>query len=348
MGYCTGRQWISPFTYMKLRTTLRSGAGLPPEQASWHTDTTLEPRQFTPDQDIEYLMMVGRLFTETQSVTMLPMMRLMGSDLDPEAEVNPAGSYSIRLLDAADNVLAEQSIGMLLGNHQEEGANLIALVPYMTETARIAVTQEAIEFFSYSVSPNPPQVALDPISGMVSGPITVTWSASDPDGDNITATLLFSEDGGATWDPIALGIPGDQVDLETDFWPGTDQGMLRILVTDGVNTSEDITGPFGVPSKAPEAFIVAPHDWAVLPPEMPVFFLAAGDDAEDGPLSSGAYSWTSDRDGYLGSGEEILVEALSPGWHQVTVTATDSHNNTASDTISVYVGYRMYLPLIFK
>ncbi|MBN1483362.1 MAG: PPC domain-containing protein [Chloroflexia bacterium] len=331
MGYCEPR-WASPYTYKKLRTRLRSGAGLPLQQASL-------------DADSEYLMVVGHIYTATQSAQVRPMLRLHGSDLDPEAMVNPEGPYAVRLLDAGDGLLWEHSFGLIEGNYQEEGAILIALVPYMTDTARIVIAEGGSEYFSFAVSPNPPQVTLDPVIGPVSGIFTATWSASDPDGDPITATLLFSDDGGDTWGPVALDVGASQARMDPSFWPGTDQGLLRILVTDGVNTSEDVVGPFQVVSKAPLVLAVDPRNQAILEPGVPAFFTALGYDAEDGPLGEEAFHWASNRDGSLGDGEEIVAMDLSLGWHEITVSTSDSHGNNASDTISVYVGYRIYLPL---
>ena len=57
-----------------------------------------------------------------------------------------------------------------------------------------------------------------------------------------------------------------------------------------------------------------------------------------------AVCWSSDRDGALGTGDQLLVADLRPGWHEITVTATDDDENTGSDTIGLHVGYRTYLP----
>jgi len=139
-----------------------------------------------------------------------------------------------------------------------------------------------------------------------------------------------------------------QAELDTSFWPETEQGMVRVLVTDGVNTSQDATGPFTVTTKAPVVFIATPEDDSSVPPETPILFSASGYDPEDGPMAGDVFSWSSDRDGDLGTGEEVFVPEPSPGWHEITVSATDSDENTATDTIRVYVGHWVYLPLILK
>ena len=124
--------------------------------------------------------------------------------------------------------------------------------------------------------------------------------------------------------------------------------MVRVLVTDGVNTNHDVTGPFTVTTTAPVVFVATPEDGSGVQPGTPLLLTASGYDPEDGPMEGDVFSWISDRDGDLGSGEEVFVPELSLGWHEITVAATDSDDHTATDTIHIYVGHRVYLPTILK
>jgi len=160
--------------------------------------------------------------------------------------------------------------------------------------------------------------------------------------------VYSSADGGDNWDLMTSGIEETQVELDTSFWPETEQGMMRVLVTDGVNTSQDVTGPFTVTAKAPVVSVTSPETGSGVQPETPILLTASGYDPEDGPMEGDVFSWTSDQDGDLGSGEEVFMPELSPGWHEITVAATDSDDNTTTDTIRVYVGHWVYLPLILK
>jgi hypothetical protein len=59
---------------------------------------------------------------------------------------------------------------------------------------------------------------------------------------------------------------------------------------------------------------------------------------EDGAILDGAaYSWSSDRDGTLGSGEWIVLRKLSLGPHALTLTVHDSVGKTGSATVHVIV-----------
>ncbi|MGR9117121.1 MAG: leucine-rich repeat domain-containing protein, partial [Gammaproteobacteria bacterium] len=62
---------------------------------------------------------------------------------------------------------------------------------------------------------------------------------------------------------------------------------------------------------------------------------ASANDVEDGDISN-AVVWTSDIDGMLGSGQQLLV-TLTANQHLVTATITDSHGNTQTQSVNVTV-----------
>jgi len=62
-------------------------------------------------------------------------------------------------------------------------------------------------------------------------------------------------------------------------------------------------------------------------------------------LGESSLNWTSNRDGNLGTGSAVLTK-LAQGQHIVTLTATDSSGNAATANMNIFVGYRLYLPVI--
>ena len=336
MTYCRPK-WISDYSYRLLMSRL--GTGMP-----FSTDAT------ALEADLDYLVAIGQINPETQVVSLQPMMKLPGSVLNPVQDSQPDDPYAAQLLDGSGVVLTERTFSLMEGSDlpPESDESFAVLAPYEPAAARFAITHEGEEIYSLDISPNAPTVTVDAVTGTITDTLTVSWSADDLDGDALTSAVYSSADGGETWDLMASGIEETQVELDTSFWPETEQGMMRVLVTDGVNTSQDVTGPFTVTTKSPVVFVAAPEDGSAVPPETPVLFTASGYDPEDGPMEGDVFSWTSDRDGDLGSGEEIFAPELSLGWHEITVTATDSDDNTATDSIRVYVGHWVYLPIIMK
>jgi hypothetical protein len=54
-----------------------------------------------------------------------------------------------------------------------------------------------------------------------------------------------------------------------------------------------------------------------------ITFTGHADDPEDGAIPSESLSWESDIDGYLDTGASLDITGLSPGTHEIWLTATD-------------------------
>jgi hypothetical protein len=68
-----------------------------------------------------------------------------------------------------------------------------------------------------------------------------------------------------------------------------------------------------------------------------VIFTGAGTDAEDGNLYGAALVWTSDLDGFIGTGRSFSISTLSVGTHRITLTVTDKSGAAAVITITVII-----------
>ncbi|NOZ29076.1 MAG: hypothetical protein GXP39_13635 [Chloroflexi bacterium] len=339
MTYCRPK-WISDYSYRQLIGRLNP-TPVAKTSAAAITASELEP-------DADYLIVMGRIDTETQAVSVRPMTKLSGSSLHPMPDVPSGAPYTAQLVDGEGNVVSERPFDLIWATEASTSTvgAFMTLLPYEPTATRFVITHEDEEIYSLDISPHPPTVSVHPVTGTAPDILTLSWEAQDADGDAVTSAVYLSVDGGETWELLASDLEETQVTLDTYLWPETSEGMLKVMVTDGINTSEDVTGPFIVTAKVPIVFVVAPEDGAALLPGAPVLLAAAGYDAEDGPLGDGGYTWSSDRDGGLGTGEKLLVPSLSPGWHRITVTAVDGDGNVASDTIRVYVGHRTYLPML--
>ena len=350
MSYCDNI-WLSDFTYEGIRDRMLTESAL---AAAW----------VRPAATQEYLAVFGTIYTATDQVELDTFYRV------PDAwDVlgRTPGEYSIRLLDEEGSTLADYpftprfsdldpSPSLQVGMEAEEEPALIAeYVPWVTGTARIAIYHGTQELVARSVSANAPQVTLTyPNGGEVlnGSQITVTWEASDADGDALNYTLEYSVDGGAHWRALGSGITTTHLTIDAAFVPGTDQGKFRILASDGVNTAQDESdGTFTVPNKAPEVQIVSPSDGAIYMPEQSVALIATAIDLEDGTLGDAALSWTSSLSGAVGTGQMLHVTDFITGTHVITLTATDSDGQQTSATVTIYItklDKHIYLPVILK
>ena len=121
--------------------------------------------------------------------------------------------------------------------------------------------------------------------------------------------------------------------------PGTYNVTLK--VTDGGGLFSSVTKPVQVPTptgnQPPTASITQPANNASFVQGASVSFAGSGNDPETGALSGGALTWTSDRDGAIGTGTGFSTTTLSVGTHVITLTATDPQNATGTATRTIVI-----------
>jgi chitinase len=65
-------------------------------------------------------------------------------------------------------------------------------------------------------------------------------------------------------------------------------------------------------------------------------------------LSGAHLVWTSSRQGVLGTGSHMATSGLSSGAHVLTLTAADSKGMSATASVSIFIGQRLWMPVIIS
>lgn len=312
MTYCDN-QWVSDFTYEGIRSYL-VGTGL----------RAPEPAYVSAD---EYLAVMGLADLDSNTASLESIYQISQTATVPLPD---PGDWNIALLDAGDNELAVYSFmpDELSNSEESPGtpAVIAELVPWVAGTVKVEIRHGDTPVAEATASANAPVVTLtSPAEGanLDDGPFMVTWDSSDADGDPLSYSLLYSNDGGASWETLLTGLTDEQVELDTDQLPGG-SAQLRVLVSDGLLSGQDTSGAFNVPLHAPTASIIQPAQDQVFFPTQPVSMQASAYDLEDGSLEDAAFSWASSLDGQLGTGALFNTSLLSTGAHVISLTVTDS------------------------
>ncbi|MCD8483835.1 MAG: Ig-like domain-containing protein [Verrucomicrobia bacterium] len=119
-------------------------------------------------------------------------------------------------------------------------------------------------------------------------------------------------------------------------WSGGYTGMRNPLYVRDVNSAQTITAHFQPASNPPSVTLVSPVQGTVLFVGETVTLTGTAFDDVDGDISELAV-WFSNRDGNLGTGGHLAVTDLSPGLHQLTLSATNSNQQTALAQVLVWV-----------
>ncbi|MBF0302058.1 MAG: Ig-like domain-containing protein [Desulfamplus sp.] len=169
------------------------------------------------------------------------------------------------------SVVLEDSLGIELesilfnpefetGSDGNQYAQLLAVIPYNPLTAKVVIKNGAKILKSVSPSPNAPSVnIIAPVEGgSYSSQMQVVWQTSDLDSDILNTAIMFSSDDGITWDLIASNITASNYTFDTSKFSNTDTCRIKLIVNDGFNTTEKISGKFTL-NNAPCVVTVQPY-----------------------------------------------------------------------------------------
>jgi hypothetical protein len=275
---------------------------------------------------------------------------------------NPAGSYVFEFLDSGGAILRRFRFGVefqlteaTVSPAGQVGSVTVQLqeVPFSFSIVRPAGLAKVLLrgpanqlLFSRDVTANPPVVtslSINPAGPYTPGQQrTVSWTASDPDGDPLTFALLYSEDGGASWKLDCEFLEGNQCTWTVPD-AATARGMLKVEASDGVNSGERQSAAFQISDNRPR-LIVNPGMKLVTQSGIPVSLNGSASHSSDGRPVSFVWSLT----GQPANGNGILTNATSgtagflattPGLYVVrlTVRTPAPRALSASAFTTVYV-----------
>jgi hypothetical protein len=172
--------------------------------------------------------------------------------------------------------------------------------------------------------------------------LTVHVEAHHPR-DEVSVVVLFSNDEGSTWQPIAYDPPDGQVTIAIDHLPGGPHCQFRTIGTAELSSATADTEPFDLPPSPRRLYLDAPAGDCTVPPG-PVRLGVSVDTRGLGAPAPEEVRWESDIDGDLGSGYAIAPD-LEAGEHTVVVTVPDGLGGTLSERAIIVVGGRPQRPM---
>ncbi|HAU32371.1 MAG TPA: hypothetical protein DCW46_09020 [Desulfotomaculum sp.] len=200
---------------------------------------------------------------------------------------------------------------------------------------------------------------------LVCNGITITWTASDPDGDPLTYTLEYSADGGSTYTQITTGLTGScpppgppycSYFWDTSALPSGSNYLVRVIASDGELSGQDVSdGPFTIDNTPPMVSWVFPTNGSFLS-STPVTIEASASDnvgvanvqflySTDGFITSTLIGTVSTPVGGIYSTNWELT-GLPKGTYQLRAVATDLCGKTAQSTITITMDLRPEVTLI--
>ena len=335
MSYCWPN-WISPYNYKAIMERLKTHYNPP---ATINAAAT----QVIAVANSPVMLVSGRI-TSTVAGTIDDV---EDSTANSDITAPAAGDFSLRLEDSAGQTLATYGVTpKVVDTHSQARFTIYNVVaPRPANLARIVLLHGDDELAERIASSAPPTITLlSPVGEEIfeSGPLTVTWTASDTNESALAAALSnqltynidYSTDDGATWRELALDWPDTTFIIDSADLPGSPTARMRVSANDGFFTTFAESYAFSVTNKLPTAVILTDDLSRYYVGGQSILLEGAGYDLEDGEIND--LNWYSDRDGFLGSGPSLLLNAddLTEGTHIIYLEAIDSDGQSSFDNLS--------------
>jgi DNA-binding beta-propeller fold protein YncE len=334
--------WISAYNYGKILDGGFENFAAPLQNAA---------SQVT---DIPNLLIGGFVSADSPEVQFAPIFPL-GAYGTPDPD--EGGDYCLEQIAETGSVLDRRCFSVSFfdyeTNRMNNEAGFARALPAVLGVSSVVLRYRDQELGRISAGLHRPTVRLlSPNGGEewpAAGTYTVRWEADDADTETPHFELYFSRNGGTTWVPIATDLLGTEHQIDLSSIGGSSNALLRVVVSDGFYWAEDASdGYFRVASKPPMVGIGSPHNDRSIPLDQPLLLAGWASDIEDRVIPSDSLMWSSDLDGILGTGDWLVVPDPTPGQHKITLSATDSDGNTSRASVTVFVGFRLYLPVAYK
>ncbi|NJN18342.1 MAG: fibronectin type III domain-containing protein [Oscillochloris sp.] len=268
------RSWVSDYTWRGLLSSVQAAS------------VSAKPQLLAQPGQAPGIFVSGVVDMENERGALSTILQLPGASLPPatvqllsdqRAELdhgNTQHTYSLRLLGPNDAVLLERTLVVRpLDDHSAESANAVfsdLFAPPAGSVTTIQLLADGVVIDSLKPGAAAPQVTIQqPGAGVtISNTLTLRWTASDPDqADRLRYTVQYSHDAGASWHTVGLDLPGGpdpQVSLNLDdlgSLPGSapNGARIRVLASDGYNTTIATSAAFTLADRLPEPAISAPY-----------------------------------------------------------------------------------------
>ncbi len=262
--------------------------------------------------------------------------------------------YHVRLYDAAAGLLGDHAVPLEPFVDRDDGPTADS---FLFSVPRPAAAVASIELLYNTtvlmrLQPGntvPTNSITQPTAGsIVDEPFVIEFEAQDADQhDQLLSIVQYSIDNGSSWRTLQTQVGGYGTTrvLALDaaqLVPGSvgQTARVRVLTSDGINTAIATSDAFTVPNRAPQSIIAQPQEGETFPAGQSITLRGTAWDAETGTLDRSALSWRVNGD-VAGNSDLVVVDGLAPGFHTVTLDASDGSRSSAAADVEFEV-----LPLV--
>ena len=340
MAYCP-KQWVSDFTVNGILTFMQQNIG------------AANQPDYSPLTPQDSLLVIGNIRpTPTVTASLEPAFFIANAT---DVTNHRTGNYAIVLRNAANAQLsrypfdpdevAEEDTETT--QYPTDELAITQLVPYVAGTTRLELEAPGgAVLASITAGANSPIVGIPNVGPIAAGqPVTLNWTASDPDNDPLSFNIQYSNDNGADWRIAKAYLKGSAIQsggtfstaIDSSEITGGSQSRFRVVASDGIHTGSATSAAFNVPNHAPTVSIEDPGHDTTITLGQAITFRAKVYDIDEGLPAANQIQWSSNVSGVLGTGNHLTIANLSLGQHTITITVNDGQGGIVTDSTVVHV-----------
>jgi hypothetical protein len=239
---------------------------------------------------------------------------------------DPESFLHVRAYDKSGKLLADAGAALQI---DRSIGSMTFMAPTPRGTARVELVDSGVVVDTRAVSRPPTLRLIAPGRGVHARKVlNVRWAASDPDKDELTASVEFSPDGKRNWRTIYYGKSTGSAKLPAELLRAGGRARVRVRVNDGFNAVEALSPAIRVDGTPPVAAILRPLARESLSAGARVVVEGQAHDDAGRRLRSRSLTWFAGRR-RLGTGERLSVK-LRAGQFRLRLVARDSHGRTST------------------
>jgi hypothetical protein len=322
MSYCRPN-WVSPYTYQRLQTQIQSthGAGL--------YALSLEMRE---------LLYLNFRIHGNGGLDLLHSYHLPGRA--PPVDVRKSSQVFCDLLNAQGQVIGSHQCHINASYQDPNGlpVEFHEILPWREEVATLRVYRAQEEVGTIQLPQQPPELGAPSLAfdGPGDSVVRIDWRGRHPD-RSVTYTVRYSNDGGQTWRAVSEDLTAHRHEVNLDLLPGGEGCRFQVVASAVIRTSIVESEPFMVPQKPRRVHIISPAAGTTSRRGQLVVLRGCGYSPEFETSAADDLLWISNRDGVIGTGYEVITNALSVGWHKITLSVPDGMGGDASASIVITI-----------
>ena len=232
--------WMSKDSYQLLLNGLTTAARAPGLQ--------VEQAQAAATQVVQVM---GHIYTDAQGAEKAELQPLYVVNNATATAPVPGGQYAVELQNSAGTALKTCTFSPELQEIKDGTSHDLFFIKIENSTSatQLVVRHGSTVLATVKRSASAPVVAITaPTAGqqVTGSKATFSWTATDADGGTMAYDVLYSSDGGATWDILEQNATQTSLDVDTTALTGGSTSKIKVVANDGFNTTEAVSPAFTV------------------------------------------------------------------------------------------------------